>query len=166
MNMMYILGISEDLQNLVQSDMENQVYQIQRYLADELNDYKNKGNKYVEENIKEIQELYRDEELKKTQGIIQDEEVVLFKPYKTTKSMTSRTMEMSFIQEEIKNLEQHMKFIQTPTKTRIFQPPLHYMSLHSRGEQNPDFWKEIAMGFVDEKHNTKTTRNSYPIILY
>lgn len=81
MNVMYILGISEDLQNLVQSDMENQVYQIQRYLADELNDYKNKGNKYVEENIKEIQELYRDEELKKIQGIIQDEEVVLFKPY-------------------------------------------------------------------------------------
>ena len=131
-----------------------------------MNDYKNKRNKYVEENIKEIQELYRDEELKKTQEIIQDEEVVLFKPYKTTKSMTSRTMEMSFIQEEIKNLEQHMKFIQTPTKTRIFQPPPHYMSLHSRGEQNPDFWKEIAMGFVDEKHNTKTTRNSYPIILY
>ena len=109
--------------------MENWVYQIQRYLADELDDYKNKGNKYVDENIKEIQELYRDENLKRKQGTLQDEEVVLFKPYETTKSTTSKTTEMSFIQEEIKNLEQHVKFIQAPTKTKIFQPPLHYTSL-------------------------------------
>ena len=85
--------------------MENQVYHIQRCLADELDDYKNKGNKYVKENIKEIQELYRDEEIKRRQGTIQDKEVVLFKLYKTTKSMTSRTTKTSFIQEEIKNLE-------------------------------------------------------------
>ena len=64
------MGISEDIQNLVQSDMENQVYQIQRCLADELDDYKDKGNKYVDENIKEIQELYRDEDLKRKQETI------------------------------------------------------------------------------------------------
>jgi len=50
--------------------MENQVYQIQRCLADELDDYKDKGNKYVDENIKEIQELYRDEDLKRKQETI------------------------------------------------------------------------------------------------
>ena len=85
--------------------MENWVYQIQRYLANKLDSYENKGNKYMNENIKEIQELYRDEDLKSKQETIQDEEVVLFKPYKTTKSMTSKTIEMSFIQEEIRNLK-------------------------------------------------------------
>ena len=165
-NMTHILGISEDLQNLVQSNMENWVYQIQRCLANELDDYKGKGNKYVDENIKEIQELYRDKNLKRKQGTIQDEEVVLFKPYKTTKSTTSKTMEMSFIQEEIKNLEQYVKFIQAPTKTKIFQLPPYYILLHSREEQDPDCWKEIATAFMEEKHNTETTRNGYPIMLY
>ena len=42
MNTMNILGISEDLQNLIQCDMENQTYQIQRMLADELDAYKGK----------------------------------------------------------------------------------------------------------------------------
>ena len=40
MNTMNILGISEDLQNLIQYNMENQMYQIQRILADELDIYK------------------------------------------------------------------------------------------------------------------------------
>jgi len=111
MNTTHILGISEDLRNLVQSNMENWVYQIQRCLANELDDYKDKGNKYVNENIKEIQELYRDKDLKIKQGTIQDEEVVLFKPYETTKSIISKTMETNLIQEKIKNLEQHIKFI-------------------------------------------------------
>ena len=34
-------------------------------LADELDDYKGKGNKYVDDNIEEIQELYRGEDIKK-----------------------------------------------------------------------------------------------------
>ena len=34
-----ILGISEDLQYLIQSNMEDRVYQTQRMLADELNTY-------------------------------------------------------------------------------------------------------------------------------
>ena len=60
-----ILRISEDLQNLIQCDMENWIYQIQRMLADELDTYKGKGNKYVEDNIKEIQELYKEKEDKR-----------------------------------------------------------------------------------------------------
>ena len=146
--------------------MENQVYQIQRCLADELDNYKDKGNKYIDKNIKEIQELYRNKDLKRRQGTIQDKEVVLFKLYEITKFMISKTMETSFIQKEIKNLEQYIKFIQAPTKIKIFQPPPHYTLLHSRGEQDPDFWKDIATAFVDKKHNTKTTRNGYPIMLY
>ena len=40
MNATNILGISEDLQYLIQSNMEDQVFQIQRMLADKLNGYK------------------------------------------------------------------------------------------------------------------------------
>jgi len=49
-----IFSISENLWNIIQSDMKNQVYHIQKLLADELDNYKGKGNNYVEEHIKEI----------------------------------------------------------------------------------------------------------------
>jgi len=42
--------------------MDEKAFQIQRMLADELDRYKGKDNKYVEENIQEIQELYKNEE--------------------------------------------------------------------------------------------------------
>ena len=47
---------------MVQSNMNERAFQIQRMLANELDRYKGKDNKYVEENIQEIQELYKDEE--------------------------------------------------------------------------------------------------------
>ena len=59
-----------------------------------------------------------------------------------------------------------MKFIKVPTQTRLFCPPSHYQSLKSRGEQDPKFWKEIAMMLVDNQHNTKTTQNGYTIKMY
>jgi len=40
MNTTNIFGISEDLQYLIQSNMEDWVYQVQRMLADELDNYK------------------------------------------------------------------------------------------------------------------------------
>ena len=46
-----ITQISEDLRYVVQSDMDEQALQIQRMLADELDQYKGIGNKYMEENI-------------------------------------------------------------------------------------------------------------------
>jgi len=61
-----------------------------------------------------------------------------------------------FIQDEVENLMKYMKFICSPTQTRLFKPPPHYQSLRSRGEQNSDFWKEVAMALVDDKHNTET----------
>jgi len=45
-NAMNITGVSEDLRYLVQSNMENQIFQIQRMLANELDTYKEKGNIY------------------------------------------------------------------------------------------------------------------------
>ena len=47
-----IFSISKDLQNTIQSDMENQAYHIQQLLVDELDNCKEKGNKYAKEYIK------------------------------------------------------------------------------------------------------------------
>ena len=73
---------------------------------------------------------------------------------------------MFFITDKVDNLLKYMKFIRSPIQTRIFRPPLHYQSLKSREEQDPEFWKEVATVLVDEKHNTKTSRNGYPIMMF
>jgi len=59
-----------------------------------------------------------------------------------------------------------MKFVKTPIQTRIFQPPPHYQLLCSRGEQNPDFWKEVATALVDTKNNMEISKNGYPIRMF
>jgi len=46
-----IMQISEDLQYLVQSNMDEQAFQVQRMLANKLDHYKERGNKYVDNNI-------------------------------------------------------------------------------------------------------------------
>jgi len=139
-------------------------------LADELNVYKERGNTYVDDNIQEIQELYKEEEIKKERKRIEDEEVILIKLYEVSKSTSSKlissTIQSSFIKDKVDNLLKYMKFICTPTQTRIFRPLPHYQSLKSRGEQDYEFWKEVATAFVDKKHNTETLRNSYPIIMF
>ena len=165
MNATNIIQISEDLQYLVQSDMDERVFQIQRMLANEIDYYKERNNKYVDDNIWEIQELYMDEEIRKKEGQIEDEEVILIKPYEVS-MITSSLSKTSFIIDEVKNLLKYMKFVQSPTQTRLFKPPPHYQSLKSRGEQNPTFWKEIATPFMDQKHNTETVRNGYQIPIF
>jgi len=50
-NAMNITQIAEDLHYLIQSNMDDRAFQIQRRLANELDRYKGKGNRYVEENI-------------------------------------------------------------------------------------------------------------------
>ena len=78
-------------------------------LADELDQYKEKGNKYVEGNIQEIQELYIKEENGEEKGRVEDEEVILIKPYEV--STTTSSSSTSFIMDEVKHLLKHMKFI-------------------------------------------------------
>ena len=51
-------------------------------------------------------------------------------------------------------------------QTRPFKLLPHYQSLQSRGEQDLEFWKEVATALVDDKHNTETSRNSYPITMF
>ena len=89
-------------------------------LADELDEYKGRGNIYIDNNIQKIQDLYREEEWKKElgKGRVEDEKVIPINPYtaSTTTSMitSSKTTEMSFIHEEIVNLEKYMKFVHSP----------------------------------------------------
>ena len=157
--------ISEDLRYLVQSDMDERAFQIQRMLADELDQYKGKDNKYVEDNIKEIQELYTNEEIKQAQGTIKNDEVILVRPYQV-ESTTTSSSSTSFISNEINNLEKYMKFVKTPSQTRIFRPPPYYQSLKSRREQDLNFWKEVVTAFLDKKKNTDTARNGCQIPMY
>jgi len=135
-------------------------------LANKLDAYKEKGNIYMEDNIKEIQELFKEEEIEKKGGHIEEEEVILVKPYEVSKFSSSMTSTMSFITDEVANLLKYMKFIWSPTQTRLFQPPPHYQSLKSRGEQDPEFWKEVAPALVNQKHNTETARNGYQIVMF
>ena len=112
MNITNITQIAEDLRYLIQSDMDNWALQVQRILADELDQYKEKGNSYVEENIWEIQELYIKKENREEQGVVEDKEVILVKPYKV--STTTSSSSTSFITDKVENLFKHMKFIGTP----------------------------------------------------
>ena len=89
--------------------MDKWAFQIQRMLADELDHYKGKDNRYVDNNIQEIQELYADEEMKKEKGKMEDKEVILIKPYKV--STTTSFSQTSFITDEVENLFKYMKFV-------------------------------------------------------
>ena len=59
-----------------------------------------------------------------------------------------------------------MKFMKTLSQTRIFRPPPYYQSLKSRGKQDPIFWKEVAMAFLEQKPNMETARNRYQISIF
>ena len=159
-----ITQMAEDLHYLIQSDMDDRAFQIQRRLANELDQYKGKGNSYVKANIREIQELYMDEETKREEGRVEDEEVILIKPYKVSTATSSSSM--SFITDKVEHLLKHMKFVRTLSQTRLFKPPPHYQSFRSRGEQDPTFWNEVATAFLDRKHNIDTARNGYQIHMF
>ena len=114
MNATNITQIAEDLRYLVQSDMDERAFQVQRLLADELDHYKGKGNDYVDGNIKEIQELYMNEETKEERGVVENEEVILVRPYEVSSKTTSSST-MSFITDKVENLAKYMKFMKTPS---------------------------------------------------
>jgi len=136
-------------------------------LANELDAYKGKENIYMDVNIQEIQNLYKEEEVKREEGRIKNEEVILIKLYEISKTTsTSSSAQTSFITNEVKNLTKYIKFIQAPMQTRIFRPPPHYQALKSRGKQDSEFSKEVTTTLVDKKHNTETTRNGYPIVMF
>ena len=105
--------------------MEDHAYQVQCMLANELDAYSGWGNQYIDDNIKEIQKLYKDREQTKNtnQEQVENEEVILIKLYEISSSLSTKS---SFIDDEVNNLLKYIKFICFPTQTRIFQPSLHY----------------------------------------
>ena len=106
-----ITQILEDLQYMVQSDMDERAFQIQRMLANKLDRYEGKDNKYMEENIQEIQELYKEEGRKEEKERIEDKEVILIKPYKVSTLTSSLMSQTSIITGEVNNLSKYMKFV-------------------------------------------------------
>jgi len=97
--------------------MDDRAFQIQQMLADKLDCYKGKNNKYVDD-IKEIQEIYMDGE-QKEKGTIENKEVILVWPYEVSSS-TMSTSSISFISDKVENLTKYMKFVKSPSQTRIF----------------------------------------------
>ena len=85
-------------------------------LADELDAYKERENVYVDDNIQEIQELFKEEKIRKEDEKIKDEEIILVKPYEVLQSKSSTSSSTtSFIMDEVENLLKYIKFIQSPT---------------------------------------------------
>ena len=80
-------------------------------LANELDHYKERGNRYVDNNIQEIQELYIEEEKKEGKGKVEDEEVILIKLYEISMMMISSPLTTSFITDEVENLIKYIKFV-------------------------------------------------------
>ena len=79
-------------------------------LANELDHYKERGNRYVDNNIQEIQELYIEEEKKEGKGKVEDEKVILIKLYEIS-MMISSPLTTSFITDEVENLIKYIKFV-------------------------------------------------------
>jgi len=76
-----------------------------------LDHYKEKDNRYVNDNIREIQELYIDEETKKEKEKVKDKEVILIKSYEVSTMMSSSSSQTRFITDEVENLLKYMKFV-------------------------------------------------------
>ena len=107
------------------------------------------------------------EEMKKEERKVEYKEVILIKPYViSTTTFLSSSLQTSFIMDKVKNLLKYMKFVRSPIQTRLFKPPPYYQSLKFRGEQDTAFWKEVATGLVDQKHNIETARNRYQIPMF
>jgi len=105
------------------------------------------------------------EEKKEEKGVVESEEVILVRPYEVSSTILSSSG-TSFITDKVENLLKYMKFMKTPSQTRIFRPLPYYQSLKSRGEQDPIFWKEVTTAFLDKKCNTETSRNGYQIPMF
>ena len=58
-------------------------------LADRLDHYKERDNRYMNDNIQEIQKLYMDEEMKKEKGKVESKEVILIRLYEVSTTTSS-----------------------------------------------------------------------------
>ena len=104
---------------------------------------------------------------KQKEDIVQDEEVFLYKLYNiSSKESQPKIPELIFIQEKINNLEKTLKILQSPVKTILFHSPPHYKTLQQNSEQNEQYWKEITIEFIKQKHNTNMSRRGFLIEMF
>jgi len=82
----------------------------------------------------------------------------LYKLYNlSSKSSSPKNSEPTFVQDKVNNLEKYMKFLQALVKTTIFYQLPYYKSLQLNEEKNEQYWKEVAIKFLKQKHNTNKT---------
>ena len=69
----------------------------------------------MEDNIWEIQDLYKDKEhkMESRKERVKEEEVILIRPYEIPE-LTLLTTKLSFINDEVNNFMKYMKFVQSP----------------------------------------------------
>jgi len=56
--------------------------------------------------------------------------------------------------------------MQSSVKIMPFYSLLHYKSIWPQGEQDEQYWNEITIVFLENKHNADTTRKGFPIEIY
>ena len=78
----------------------------------------------------------------------------------------SKTSEPIFIQEEVDNLKKALKTLQVPVKTIPFYPLSQYKTLQKHGEQDKQYWKEITIEFIKQKHNANISRQGFLIEMF
>jgi len=71
--------------------------------------------------------------------------------------MESSSTQPTFIQDKLNNLEKHMKFIHSQAKTKTSTPPPYYKLIQPKEEQYDQFWKGLAITFIEQRHNMKTS---------
>ena len=67
------------------------------------------------------------------QQIQEEEEFFLYKPYDIDLPKP-KTPELTFIQDEIKNLDKYIKYMQSSIKIMLFYPQLYYKFIQLQGE--------------------------------
>jgi len=91
---------------------------------------------------------------KQKEDIVQDKEVFLYKPYAISlKPSKQKTPEPIFIQ-KVDNLKKAVRTLQLLTKIIPFLPPPHYKTIWQNKEKNIQYWKEIVVEFIKQKHNS------------
>jgi len=73
---------------------------------------------------------------------------------------------LTFVQDEVNNLNKYMKLVQSPVKITSFYLSSYYKSLWPNGKQDEQYWNEITIKFLKQKHNVNTIRCGFPIEMY
>ena len=91
----------------------------------------------------------------------------MYKPYNVLSKLSKlKIPELIFVQDEVNNLDKYMKLVQSPVKITSFYLPFYYKSLQPNRKQDMQYWNEITIKFLKQKHNADTTRCGFPIEMY